>query len=302
MPFISSYGAALCCDNQVRSSCDCDSRLVAADIIYSSGYSERALATFQTMIELNFYRPDVLSLPSTSPRESETVWRERVFVELETFWDSEVPRIGETGGAGWKNSLSDMEPLLSTTSTTIPPIPDSTENPFERWAQLEALTTVAQPRPARTMDPDVDDDIDPFRVVLFDDVRDFLIVVHSTESKRQLAYAFLTFLGLPFVPPDYPTSSPFQTDPFIHSELVERPEGRERFWPPRRSTQEVRVPYELIGGEAMEPVRKSGLSEPFATPFCATPVSIDLLFATKRKWFVTLTKAQLGHVDIEFAR
>lgn len=260
-----------------------------------SGFSERALCAFQGLIELNFFRSGKDALPGKA--ESEVKWRFRIMEGMESFWDSEVPRVGEQDAKGWCNTAEDSD-LPEPPSPA--PLPASTlEHPFERWATTEQNTAASQPRPARTTDPGVDDEVDPFRVILFDDIRDFLFVVHSPDSKTQLAYAFLTFLGLPFIPPDFPTSTPFSTDTFIHSELVERPLLRERFWP---KAEVPNIPFETVQGEAMEPERKSALKEPFDVPFKATPVSVDLLFGTKRKWFVTLGKDDLKHVDVDFAR
>lgn len=149
----------------------------------------------------------------------------------------------------------------------------------------------------------MDDSDDPYRVVLFDDIRPFLFVLHSADSKLQLAYAFLTFLGLPFVPPDYPTSTPFTTDSFIHSELVERPSLVRRYWP-KLSTGGGK-PFQTVGGEAMELERTSALGAPWETPFGATPAAVDLLFGTsggKAGWFRTLRKEDLEDVDVELAR
>lgn len=255
------------------------------------------MAAFQTIIELNYFRPDVLQRPR--PREAEPEWLARVFTELENFWDSGSPRIGEAGAFGWKGTADDTQPPVAQPPTAVKPSLHLDENPFERWAETERLTGASQSFPARPDDPGVDDDIDPFRVVLFDDVRDFIFIVHSPDSHLQLAYAFLTFLGLPFVPPDFPTSTAFSTDTFIHSELAERPDLREQFWPKQEL---VKVPYDIISGEPMELERTSALKDPFETPFHATPAAVDFLFATKPKWLVTLTKADLKHVEIDFVR
>lgn len=207
--------------------------------------------------------------------------------------------MGEDGAKGWKHTPDDADPPTPPPDTTTLANIASESDPFEKWATTERLTAASQRRPARPTDPGVDDDVDPFRVVLFDDVRDFLFIVHSPDSKLQLAYAFLTFLGLPFVPPDYPTSTTFNIDSFIHSELVERPDLRQQFWPKLEIPE---VPFETVSGEAMEPERKSALKEPFDVPFHISPVSIDLLFATRSKWFLTMSKAELAHVDVQLVR
>lgn len=135
-------------------------------------------------------------------------------------------------------------------------------------------------------------------MVLFDDLRDVLFVVHAPSSLEQLAYAFLSFLGLPFIPPDFATSSPFSTDAFIHSELAERESARRTFWP-KRETAPV---FEVVGGEPMQPERMSGADGPWEAPFGTAPACVDLLFAARPRWFVALDKAALEGVDVDFAR
>jgi hypothetical protein len=146
----------------------------------------------------------------------------------------------------------------------------------------------------------MNDSDDPYRVVLFDDVRPFLFFLESPDSRLQLAYAFLTFLGLPFIPPDVPTSTPFTTDPFIHSELVERPSLIQRFWPSSTSEKES---FDLVYGEAMELERKSDVRDPWQTPFKAAPIMADLLFGSgKAGWFRTLVPEDLHNIDVNFAK
>lgn len=250
------------------------------------------------MIELNLYRPDNLWAPRLD--EDESTWFKKVTAALELFWDSEVPRVGEQNAKGWRNTPDDAD-IAEATEDSFPTsdAPDDA-SALSKWAAAERLTSLANPRPARTTDPGIDDDIDPFRVVLFDDVQDFLCVVHSPDAKNQLVYAFLTFLGLPFMPPDLPTSTPFSTDSFIHSELVERRALVERFWPKIDALS--RQPFMTISGEAMEPERKGSLQEPFDTPFHATPVALDLLFSSRPRWFQILPKEDLNGVDVAMAR
>ncbi|GAA6058551.1 hypothetical protein JCM10212_006990 [Sporobolomyces blumeae] len=270
-------------------------------MLRQAGYSERALAAFQGLVELNLYRPDRFALER--PNAPRRKWTDQVIDELEEFWDSEVPRIGEKGAKGWKSATEDdLPPEDATTHPFETSNPDPSARPFETWAAAERTASLDS-RPVRTTDPCLDDSDDPFRAVLFDDIRSFLFVVHSPDSKLQLAYAFLTFLGLPFVPPDVPTSTPFTTDSFIHSELVERPNLIKRFWPSR---EEVARPFGTIGGEPMEPERRGALESPFDVPFHATPASVDLLFATGPRtdvrWFATIGRDDLVDIDLDLAR
>ncbi|KAK4703296.1 nuclear exosome regulator NRDE2, partial [Phenoliferia sp. Uapishka_3] len=269
----------------------------AKERVGTTGYAERALAAFQTIIELNFFRPS--SLQSAKPTERPQQYLSRLYDSLESFWDSGAPRIGEAGAKGWSNTSEDASPPPIPTFPPPPsPLPSDSLDPFAKWASLEKEVPSSQSLPARPDDPGVSDDIDPFRVVLFDDVRDFIFTVHSTDSLIQLAYAFLTFLGLPFIPPDFPTSTPFSTDGFIHSGMAEKSSARDRFWP----NQVVGNTWEVVGGEPMERERKGGLESPDQSPFRSCPATVDGLFTTRPKWFVALDKVGLEDVNVDLVR
>ncbi|GAA5908743.1 hypothetical protein JCM8208_006776 [Rhodotorula glutinis] len=268
-------------------------------MLRQAGFAERALAAFQGLVELNLLRPhdlERLQYERTMP------WRERTFSAFESFWDGEAPRIGENGAKGWRaTSEDDLPPEAAESSSTGTAVveTDASLRPHERWALAERVAATSSRRPARATDAEMDDSDDPYRVVLFDDVKPFLFLLSSPESTHQLAYAFLAFLGLPFVPPDVPTSTPFATDPFVHSELVERPSLLRRFWPARSSG----APFGVIGGEAMEPERNSALKAPWDVPFKAMPATVDTLFGGPAPgWFKTLRKEDLPDLDVDLAR
>ncbi|BGO94695.1 hypothetical protein NBRC10512_004875 [Rhodotorula toruloides] len=264
-----------------------------------SCFSERALATFQAIVELNLFRPadfDRLQYERFMP------WKQRVLAAFESFWDTEAPRIGETDAKGWRSTTDQDMPLEAVPASDVAIVEAQREDgarPHEQWARAERIASESH-RPARTTDPGMDDSDDPYRVVLFGDIRPFLFFVDSPDSRLQLAYAFLTFLGLPFVPPDVPTSTPFTTDPFIHSDLVERPSLIQRFWPSDSSEKQS---YGLVDGEPMELERKSDIKEPWQTPFKAAPAMADLLFGSgKAGWFRTLVPEDLQDIDVELAK
>ncbi|GAA5834455.1 hypothetical protein JCM9279_004321 [Rhodotorula babjevae] len=267
-------------------------------MLRQAGFAERALAAFQALVELNLFRPhdlERLQYERTMP------WRERVFSAFESFWDGEAPRVGESGARGWRATTDDdlpPEAAESASSGAVAEV-DASLRPHERWALAERASAASARRPARATDAEMDDSDDPYRVVLFDDVKPFLFLLSSPEATHQLAYAFLAFLGLPFVPPDVPTSTPFTTDPFVHSELVERPSLLRRFWPARSSG----APFGVIGGEAMEPERHSALKAPWDVPFKAMPATVDSLFAGSGPgWFKTLAKEDLPDLDVDLTR
>eukprot|EP01128_Nolandella_sp_AFSM9_P009553 TRINITY_DN6155_c0_g1_i1.p1 TRINITY_DN6155_c0_g1~~TRINITY_DN6155_c0_g1_i1.p1 ORF type:complete len:145 (-),score=31.14 TRINITY_DN6155_c0_g1_i1:276-680(-) len=64
----------------------------AAVVEHQAGYHERALAIFQLLLEFNLCRPS--SLSKTTPTATSLDL-------LQTYWESEVPRLGEVGSEGW---------------------------------------------------------------------------------------------------------------------------------------------------------------------------------------------------------
>ena len=66
----------------------------------SAGYTERAVALLQALVEINCYCP--IFVPT---------WETQVD-EFEVFWDSEAPRFGEEGAVGWDQWTEDAEEEL----------------------------------------------------------------------------------------------------------------------------------------------------------------------------------------------
>jgi hypothetical protein len=246
---------------------------------------------------MNFYMPDHLRRPSIG---SQATWREEVLTELEAFWDSEAPRVGEEGAVGWRKTEIDVAvppppPSVGPSSTGL----STGDDVFENWIRNERYRALATGRPGRASDPEAEDSEDPFHVVFFTDLRPFLFIVDSPIVKTQIIYAFLILLGLPLTPPDASTSSAFSTDPFLHSEIIEKPNARRNFWP---KLQIAPRPYDTIGGEPMEPRRESGMANPFGSPFKAFPMAPELLFSTEPKWFSFFEKDDLEGVDVDFVK
>ncbi|KWU46645.1 DUF1740-domain-containing protein [Rhodotorula sp. JG-1b] len=268
-------------------------------MLRQAGYTERALATLQALVEFNLLRPREFE---RSQGERVMPWRERLLRGFEAFWDGETPRIGEEGAKGWWATIPDDMPreVVEGAPTGEVLARDPEARPHERWAAAERSAANAD-LPARTTDPGMDESDDPYRVVLFDDIRPFLFDLELPDSKHQLAYALLTFLGLPFMPSDVPTSTPFTTDPFIHSELLERPSLLRRYWP-KADTADHR-PFSVVAGEPMEREARSDLKSPWDTPFHASPTAVDVLFgAGSPGWFTAVSAADLEGVDISLAR
>jgi hypothetical protein len=59
--------------------------------LVQSGYTEKAVASCQALVEFNLFRPPLLNLTPTP--QSATLF--------ESFWNSGVARFGEVGAKGW---------------------------------------------------------------------------------------------------------------------------------------------------------------------------------------------------------
>ena len=156
----------------------------ATRFIHDAGYKELAVAAWQAMIEINFFRPS----------------HKHDFDHFQEYWDSEVARIGEDGDKGFvyftekkDEDHSPPDPLPASNDQAAP-----SRDSFKAWGNLEELRSKQAEVPARTMDEGNDDD--PFRVILFHDIRPYLFIIPETilsQVRSQLIAGFLLFCGLP---------------------------------------------------------------------------------------------------------
>ncbi|KAE8451962.1 hypothetical protein EG329_002126 [Mollisiaceae sp. DMI_Dod_QoI] len=151
--------------------------------VRESGYSELSVAIWQSLLELNLCAPN----QQLSNEESSKLFQQ--------FWESEVPRLGEDGALGWRQYVDNED------SSDVPdPITDEADvslqrsNIFKAWATAERQRSKFSRMPARTMDEVVEDD--PFRVILFSDIEDLLILL-PFKLHTSCIDAFLLFCRSP---------------------------------------------------------------------------------------------------------
>ncbi|KAJ9111443.1 hypothetical protein QFC19_001212 [Naganishia cerealis] len=206
-------------------------------LLRHAGFHERGTAICQAMLELTFYKPPDLRAKFTDSLERE--WEGRLLESLEAFWESEVPRIGENGAQGW--SHWQRESLPDTAIPADDPINvegSAYADPFIRWYHDEtAADRQIRPGKASVLSAAEDEDDDPYRVVLFDDIRPFLFVINDTEVKLQLIYAVLNYLGLPFGVPDLGTNTNLAKDPHLQWALGTNSAARMSLWPPKPASR-----------------------------------------------------------------
>ncbi|KAG4027576.1 hypothetical protein MFRU_029g00990 [Monilinia fructicola] len=193
--------------------------LRATLFIRESGFTELAVAIWQGILEMNFQGPESIhTIHETPPlTESGTL---QLFGE---FWEAEVPRIGETNSLGWKNFAETgddskvPEPQADEPETSL-----GRQNLFRSWVVAESSRIKASRVPARTMDDTVEDD--PYRVILFTDIENFLILLPKSAEylRRSLLNAFLIFCHLPFMPnQDQESSIDWSYDSCLHNEILD---------------------------------------------------------------------------------
>ena len=159
-------------------------------------------------------------------------------------------------------------------------VPTTMKEMSEGWYQREEESK--HDMPARTTD-ELDDD--PYRVILFNDIRPFLYAF-TTDVVNQLLYAFISFCGINIPAPDL--SSNQMTDPWLSTAFDSK-----QFWPPASNVNSI----EWINGEAVEPERLPGINTPFSFPKKIFPVDIDTLFPNT--WF-GLSPSDLLYIDTQF--
>ncbi|KAG0039182.1 hypothetical protein BGZ82_009333 [Podila clonocystis] len=175
-------------------------------MLWNDSYIERAQAILQGEMEFLFSVPsDLLDEPFDTR-----------LGELEDYWDKEQPRFGEKNAKGWTHyftakDLATVDYLLD--STTLPvkhdpmddlfrPFVEADKDRFEfgRWAKVEKETNTACWFPIRTSESDampaqLEDD--PYGIIMFDDIRPFIVDLHTTEARTQFVDCMLHFQGLP---------------------------------------------------------------------------------------------------------
>ena len=157
-----------------------------------SGYVEHAVGLWQGLLEFNVFMPKQLILSANNAPDTSTF--NHSLSSFEEFWESEVPRIGEEGAKGWDAWTMDGG-STATPRMDVPNISVDENRVFESWMCSERYRALASRSPARTFD-DVQED-DPFRVILFTDLRDCLFCLTSSSLQSELLNAFLAFCRLP---------------------------------------------------------------------------------------------------------
>lgn len=160
--------------------------LRATRFIHDAGYKELAVAAWQALLEITFFRPHAIGNSQDA------------MVSFQDFWESEGPRLGDTGASGWRHFVESGHDANIPEPAEGITYPERESDPYKAWANTESLLAHSARFPARTMDEGTEDD--PFRVVMFTDIEPLLFMIPASLLqllKDQVLGSFLIFCGLP---------------------------------------------------------------------------------------------------------
>ncbi|PIA14336.1 DUF1740-domain-containing protein [Coemansia reversa NRRL 1564] len=168
-----------------------------------AGFWEHALALYQAAVE--WY---VMTLPEK--RRLSVSHRIQAFRE---FWDSGRPRVGANAACGWCNNnaddtcedagileVSELDAANSTDNDNLH-VPDKTSTLFDLWYHAEIgqsrSAVEAHGISANELSEEQLQSMDPFSIVVFEDVEPFLVdLTWSQVAAETLVDGFLQFLGV----------------------------------------------------------------------------------------------------------
>lgn len=182
------------------------------------GFTEKAIATFQALIEFNMFQPQ--SLPENTTLEDLKTY-------FEPFWDSGAPRFGEEYAEGWNKVFTekkfDFHRIEPSTDINLKEeeIIENGDSKSQIWIEFEKLREEHHWLPWSPNLENKDEDCeDPERSILVDDVNETLFILKSEKLKFLLIVQFLRFLGVKFE--DY-NETPYCNKDFLNQILIDTP-------------------------------------------------------------------------------
>ena len=243
------------------------------------GFAEHATAAWQALLEFVFFKPITVQ---TSDHNKDGLSREVAISMFEKFWDSEVPRVGEEGAKGWASfSQKQGEPPQSKGETANDL--EDTDDCWKLWLASEQWHTLLSRNSARTID-DVEEN-DPYRIVLFSDIRCYLIDPPSVASQQLLLDAFVAFCCLPpFAAEAHESRSRlWGRDCFLRNDALRWNSKLKDSWN-LRSLEHPRSLGKQYSTDQEDSRLRLGTQAPFQFPVHDYQVCSDTLFAEKQ-WF-----------------
>ena len=244
-----------------------------------SGFAEHATAAWQALLEFVFFRPVVVQ---NRDHTEDKLSDEATVSMFEQFWDSEVPRIGEEGAEGWASFFQRQGKPPQPRSEPVDGL-DHSKDHWRLWLASERRLNLLSRTPARTTD-DIEVN-DPYRIILFSDIRPFLIDPPSPAGQQLILDAFTAFYCLPPFAVEGPISCSrvWRRNCFLHNEALRWSNKFQVQWN-LRSPEKCESSGERDSMEKGDARSHLGTQDPFQSPVRDYQVSPDSLFAGK-DWF-----------------
>ena len=244
-----------------------------------SGFAEHATAAWQALLEFVFFKPVIFH----NRNHTEDKLSDEATVSMfEQFWDSEVPRIGEEGAGGWASFFQRQGRAPQPRTESADGLNHSKDH-WNLWLASEKRQNLLSRTPARTVD-DIEVN-DPYRIILFSDIRPFLIDPPSPAGQQLILDAFIAFCCLPPFDAEGPISCSrvWRRDCFLHNEPLRLSNKLQVLW-------NLRSPEKNESSDEQDSTQKGdarlhlGTQDPFLSPVRDYQVSPDSLFAGNH-WF-----------------
>jgi hypothetical protein len=157
---------------------------------------------------------------------------------------------------------------------------------FESWATAEIHQAMKSRDPARTTD-EVEED-DPYRVILFSDIKDFVHYFDSKQARLSLVDAFMAFCRLPPLPysDGQSWSQAWWADSFIRNEILEQ-SGIYHHQHYLNDQKPRSKEYLISSSAGIESEYPNSIAQkgPFTFKFRNFPSSTETLFGDDSRWF-----------------
>jgi hypothetical protein len=245
-------------------------------LLREAGYTELAVGFWQAVLDFACFRPDTHLQGD----------RDQAFLQFGKYWNSEVARLGEVNGQGWRGNKSRVDPVSRELGAHI-----NIPSLFSSWANFERNRIQSLKMPARSVD-DYGADVDTaYSVVLASDLRDILSPFWHTTVSEDIVNAFLYFCHLPHLTTlaNSQTSRLWNGDNFLRNESMDTVKTQLSDW----------LPSEVDDTQAS--------ISPFSFPVSSFLHTTETLFAPAN-WFYSLqswSRATLGQthsLDTDWVR
>jgi hypothetical protein len=188
-------------------------------LLREAGYTELAVGFWQAALDFACFRPDAHLQGD----------RDQAILQFGKYWDSEVARLGEVDGQGWRGEQSRVDSVSRELGAHV-----DLSSLFSSWASSERHRIRSLRMPARSVD-DYGTDVDTaYSVVLASDLREILSPFWHTTASEDIVNAFLYFCHLPHLTTvaNSQTSRLWNGDNFLRNESMDTVNSQLSDWLP----------------------------------------------------------------------